>query len=204
MANYLRVLGTENPDIHLDTIMYELEADGLKAKIAFEEGETPAKWSIIQIANDNGELLAQIERDPVTEEGGQGFEELEEFKSDILNYKPESAARWLLEYFEKVKVIYAIQMLDNAFDEGNHEIILSIQATIWSLAGGILQADYEGFSNEEGLHILWQFGDEVNGSWNMALLNDDGTWTDFQMDLGDEEQRKEFLSGTVPKNAVVM
>ncbi|HSE26404.1 MAG TPA: hypothetical protein VLB68_32350, partial [Pyrinomonadaceae bacterium] len=64
----------------------------------------------------------------------------------------------------------------------------------------ILQADNEGFSNEEGYHILWQFNDSVNGTWWMAVMKGD-QWKPFQMDLGDHKQRESFFKGQIPKGA---
>jgi len=61
----------------------------------------------------------------------------------------------------------------------------------------ILQADGEGFTNEEGFHILWQFSDSVSGPWNMGVLQD-GTWHHFKMDLGDPDHRAAFMAGEVP------
>ena len=68
--------------------------------------------------------------------------------------------------------------------------------------GGIIQADNEGFSNEDGYHILWQFADDVSGNWNMAVKNFFGNWTNFTMNLGDQRQREEFWKGSVPKGAI--
>jgi hypothetical protein len=70
--------------------------------------------------------------------------------------------------------------------------------------GGILQADGEGFSNEDGYLILWQFADTVDGDWNMAVLDKDGSWIRFQMNLGDPEQRAAFLKGRVPEGAKIL
>ncbi len=86
-------------------------------------------------------------------------------------------------------------------EDENFPIVDSIKSTIWSKVGGILQADNEGFSNEDGYHILWQFSDNVTGEWNMAVKNFFGKWTNFTMDLGDKIQREEFWAGNVPKNA---
>ena len=61
-----------------------------------------------------------------------------------------------------------------------------------------MQADGEGFTNEDGYHILWQFGEEVEGPLKMAVLGEDGRWTEFEMDLGDRRQRAAFLAGQVP------
>lgn len=33
----------------------------------------------------------------------------------------------------------------------------AVKNRIWSFAPSILQADNEGFSNEDGYHVLWQF-----------------------------------------------
>jgi hypothetical protein len=74
----------------------------------------------------------------------------------------------------------------------------AIQGAIWTKSGGILQADAEGFTNEDGYHILWQFSDGAKGQWNMAVL-DQGNWVAFKMNLGDPGQRKAFLEGRVPK-----
>lgn len=98
-------------------------------------------------------------------------------------------------------MIYAFQLLNTAYEEDNFEIILSIKTRIWSHTDGILQGDEEGFSNEEGCNILWQFQDDVSGEWNCAVRDKSGSWTNFIMDLGDESQRKEFRNGQVPKAA---
>ena len=63
--------------------------------------------------------------------------------------------------------------------------------------GAVIQADGEGFTNEEGFHIVWQFSDSVSGPWNMGVLQD-GTWHHFKMDLGDPGHREAFLNGEMP------
>ena len=63
-----------------------------------------------------------------------------------------------------------------------------------------MQADREGFSNEDGYHILWQFSESAKGDWWMGVLRD-GSWTHFQMDLGNLKQRESFFQGLVPDGA---
>lgn len=172
MGYYIRVLGTQDPD----------------------------KWTILQIANEKGEVLSQLERNPVIY-GTLGMEELEEFREIILEFKPVSAVHWLTDFFEQVKVIYAFQLLNAAFKDSNFEIISNLKTKIWNTTKGILQADLEGFSNQEGFHILWQFADNVTGEWSCAVINHAGQWINFIMDIGDETQRIEFKNGEVPKNA---
>lgn len=199
MPYYIRILGTSDYNIHLDEIISLLEDHGLSAKFNIDKNETPDNWTVIDISNLNNEYLMQIERN--TTNKGVGKEEIEEFKEKILEYMPVSASKWLYKYLDKVKVIYAFQLLNGSMKEENFPIVETIKSVIWSKVGGIFQADNEGFSNENGYHILWQFSDDVTGEWNMAVKNFFGGWTNFTMDLGDEIQRKEFLEGKVPKNA---
>jgi hypothetical protein len=76
-----------------------------------------------------------------------------------------------------------------------------LKSKIWTETQGILQADGEGSSNEDGYQILWQFRDAVSGPWYMAVLDASGKWVNFKMDLGDKGQRHEFLDGKVPTDA---
>jgi hypothetical protein len=203
MPYYIRVLGTQNPDIQIDELIDTLKSENLSAKFAIAEGEQPNKWTIIEVANEHGNTLTQIERNPVIE-GELGQEELEEFRENIQDYKPSSAVNWLDNFFDKVKVIYAFQLLDAAFNDNNFEIISAIKNYIWNKTSGILQADNEGFSNDDGYHILWQFSDNVNGEWSCAIINSAGQWERFKMDLGDKVQRQEFWDGKVPKNSKLL
>ena len=119
---------------------------------------------------------------------------------EVADCKPESAARWLQQYLPSVKVIYAFQLLNGTDVEDGWTPLHSLYNTVWEHAGGILQSDGEGFSNDEGYTILWQFSDRVTGSWNMGVLKD-GRWLHFEMDLGNEQHRNAFLSGQVPDGA---
>jgi hypothetical protein len=202
MSYYVRILGTSDPDIHIDELIDGLSEVGLTAKFSRAELESAAKWSVLLVANEAGNELIQVERNPIVE-GDLGFEELEEFKESIEEYKPASAARWLLSFFDRVKVIYAFQLMDDAFEGDNFAIVSALREIIWNKTGGIFQSDSEGFTNEEGYAILWQFSDEAKGEWNMAVQEDaSGKWTRFTMELGDENQREEFWKGKVPKGAV--
>lgn len=200
MGYYIRILGLRDPDIHIDDLIQSLAANALSAKFEFDPTEDPGKWTMLDILNPHGEPIAQLERNTVID-GELGQEELDEFKEQIEDNKPASAVKWLTKYFDKVKVIYAFQMLNKAFEDENFEIISNIKAKIWSRTNGILQADNEGFSNEEGYHILWQFSDTVTGEWSCAVRNWLGKWDNFIMDLGDTAQRQEFQDGKVPKKA---
>ena len=200
MGYYIRVLGTRDPNIHLDELINSLSEDGLTAKFSLEDGSAPDNWTLIEVRNEKGDTLTQIERNPVVE-GELGLDELNEFRESIQEYKPLTAVEWLTNYFHKVTVIYAFQMLDAAFENDNFQICSTIKDKIWNRTAGIIQADNEGFSNDQGFHILWQFSENAKGEWSCAVRNPYGTWDNFIMDLGDVTQREEFQNGKIPNNA---
>ncbi len=201
MGYYIRILGTQDSVVTIDQLVSNLNAAGLVAQFDLVDGEQADQWTIVDVANAKGETLAQIERNPVLE-GELGKDELDEFVESIQDEQPASAVIWLLEYFKKVEVIYAFQMLNAAFEDENFEIISRIKSKIWTVVGGILQADGEGFSNEDGYHILWQFSDKVTGEWCCAVQDKLGHWNRFKMDLGDPQEREEFKNGEMPKKSV--
>jgi hypothetical protein len=121
---------------------------------------------------------------------------------EVSDCKPESAATWLRQYLPRVQVIYAFQLLSGTDVEDGWTPLHRLYNSVWEHAGGILQSDGEGFSNEDGHTILWQFSDDVAGKWNMGVLKD-GRWVNFQMDLGNKRHRKAFLNGQVPDGAKV-
>jgi hypothetical protein len=154
-------------------------------------------WEDIVLAHPDGSELAAIERCPVVP-GSLGADELQEFIDDVPDHGPKSAADWLVAYLPCVQTIYAFQILDAAEEGDGWAAIHAVQGALWSAGGGILQSDGEGFSNEDGHHILWQFSEGAKGPWKMAVLDQDGSWTAFEMDLGRKEHRSSFLEGRVP------
>src|SRR5690349_19293520 len=53
--------------------------------------------------------------------------------------------------------IYAFQILSGAASGDGWGAIDIVRTAIKKVVGGIIQADREGFSNEDENHILWQF-----------------------------------------------
>lgn len=199
MAYYIRVLALKDETISLKEIKDLISESERSIKIEVKDG-SPDKWKQILLKQDEELPVAVVERNPTNEELGK--EEIQEFLEEIEDYKPNSAEKWLKSFLPKVKVIYAFQILSGADEGDGWEAIREIQCLIWNKLGGILQADGEGFSNEDGYHILWQFSDSVTGFWNMAVRKAFGGWTAFEMDLGDNGQRKDFWNGKVPKGAI--
>ena len=210
MGYYIRVLGVRDPEVSLADLSAALHTAGLAATLKEVRGrpggvvgEAPAggRWVKTVVSDANGGLLAEIERNPVAP-GEFGQQELAEFRELIRGEEPQSAVRWLSDYFERVVVIYAFRILDAAYEDNNYEIIIALRSAIWERTGGLLQSDGEGFSNEGGYHILWQWDESVSGDRYCAVLDEEGEWQRFRMDLGDHFQRMAFRAGLVPQMAV--
>lgn len=192
MGYYIRVLSTNSANIPLDKIREAVKP----ALLEMEEG-SEQNWTSLLLKHADGKDIAVIEKNPVIE-GQLGADELQEFIDEVADCKPESGAKWLQGYLPKVKVIYAFQVLNSVYENDGWARLGAAKALIWKQADGILQADSEGFSNEDGYTILWQFNDDVAGAWNVGVLGDDGKWKHFEMDLGNKEHRTAFQDGRVP------
>ena len=196
MGYYTRVLSTKAGCIHVSTLQAALSDAGLGGTIEVEAGDS-SDWTELVLRHADGVEIAAIERNPVTN-GSLGGEEIEEFCAEIADAEPRTSAEWLRQFFPKVKSIYAFQHLSGAHKESGFEMLSAVRGALWASAPSIIQADGEGFSNEAGYHILWQFSDSVTGPWRMGLLHD-GKWIHFEMDLGNKRQRDAFRKGQIPK-----
>ena len=197
MANHIRVLAESDQKPLLGELRKVL---GDAFDIAIEEGDEQ-DWSQLVLKHKDGQEIALIERDPVAP-GELGQQELDELSDEMKDSKPARAVEWLRHYFSHVKVVYQMQPLSGTQVNDGISAVLRAQAYFWKKFGGILQADNEGFSNREGYHVLWQFHGPQQGELEAAVLNDDGQWSGFVMDMGDPEQVAAFLRGEVPAGAV--
>lgn len=181
MEELADVLQGEHPDFRL---------------IVEEGGEE--EWETLLLASKDGIEVALVERNPVFD-GSIGQDEIAEFIEDTEDCRPESGVQWLHEYLDEVRTIYAFRPLQGSDTVEGGDALHALRSALWERGDAILQADGEGFTNEEGYHIVWQFSDEVTGPWNMGVYQDD-LWHHFKMDLGDPEHRAAFLAGEVPED----
>lgn len=196
MGYYIRVLSPSAKIVDPSAIRKAVEQAGLTAELTVETGDEK-KWEQLVLSQPDGTPITSIERNPVSADS-MAKEELEEFAEEIEGAMPESGANWLADYFGKVKTIYAFQLLDGTYGPKGWEAVDAARSAIHESVGGIIQADGEGFSNEEGYGIIWQFADNVKGPWCMAVLQD-GKWVKFKMDLGNKKHREAFFKGEMPK-----
>lgn len=200
MSYFIRVLGTDDPNIDIQDVYDSLDECGIEVELCIGEDDEEHNWSFLEVLDANGDTLIEVERN-IVQPGEFGKEELDEFRVEVPSQKPATAARWLLSFFDKVEVIYAIEMYPAAFEGDNFQVVEAVKTLLWNRTEGIIQADAEGFTNEDGYHILWQFADEITGDWACAVRTPLGTWKKFTMDLGDVKQREQFKNGQMPAGA---
>jgi hypothetical protein len=195
MGYYVRVLSTSADYVQLSALQAALEENKLQATLSSDEGGSE-DWTQLILSHSDGQEIASIERNLV-ETGSLGCDELAEFAAEVADCKPVNAAKWLLNYFHRIRCIYTFQVLSGADHKNGWDIVGTVKNCIWSFAPSILQADNEGFSNEEGYHILWQFSDSADGNWWMGVLSG-SQWSYFQMNLGNRKHRESFFQGKIP------
>ena len=156
MGYYVRVLSTSADCVSLSALQSSLEEDKLQATLSTEEGAFD-DWAQLILRHDDGQEIALIERNPVEQES-LGSDELAEFADEVAECKPANAATWLLDYFSRVRCVYALQVLGGTDHKNGWEIFGVVKNRIWSAAPSILQAAQPGvavdcFAREIG-HFL--------------------------------------------------
>lgn len=195
MAYYTRVLSKDEAFPASEELAELIRAQHPGFRLSVESGDEE-EWETLLLSGLDEVEVAVIERNPVFD-GSTGQDEIADFLEETQDCKPETGVAWLAEFLADVKTVYAFQHLQGADTEEGGNALHALRSALWERGDAILQADNEGFTNEEGFHILWQFSDSVSGPWNMGVLQD-ATWHHFKMDLGDPDHREAFLNGEVP------
>ena len=195
MAYYTRVLSKQEEYPSFEELASLIRDAHPDYKLNIESGEEE-EWESLLLSSKDEVEVAVIERNPVYD-GSTGQDEIADFLEEIQDCKPESGVVWLTDYLAEVKTVYAFQHLQGAEMEEGGNVLHALRSALWERGDAIIQADGEGFTNEEGYHIVWQFSDSVSGPWNMGVYKDD-LWYHFKMDLGDPDHRAAFLEGEVP------
>jgi hypothetical protein len=154
-----------------------LTKENLAGTLTLETGADD-DWTQVILAHKDGPEIAAIQRDAASS-NDLVSEEIDEFLEDIADCKPASAAAWLAKYLPTVKTIYAFQLLSGTDVKNGWEFLGKVKDSIFTQVGGILQADGEGFSDEEGSHTLAVLqlrkrtvGDGRPEGWAMDSLQD--------------------------------
>jgi len=197
LAYYTRVLSKDEGFPSIEELVEVLRAAHPDYRLTLESGEED-EWESLLLSSVDEVEVSVLERNPVFD-GSVGQDEIADFLEELKDCRPESGVEWLSEFLDEVKTVYAFQHLQGAemVDGGN--ALHALRSALWERGDAIIQADGEGFTNEEGFHIVWQFSEDVSGPWNMGIWKDD-LWHHFKMDLGDPDHRAAFLAGEVPED----
>jgi hypothetical protein len=200
MSYYVRVLTPEKRPISADGVRAGLAELGREdVTLVVDETEDEADWTAIVAYTKDGEPIGLLTRDARADADSLAKEELEDFQEELAEALPKSGAAWVRQYLKQVETIYAVQLMAKAFEEEGAGVPGLVLEAIRAEVGGIIQADGEGFSNESGAQIVWQYDDEIDGTWTAAVLVPDKTWLTFEMDRADPAHRAAFQEGRVPE-----
>jgi len=194
---YTRVLSKDAESAQFDELAEFVRTAHPDYRLTIEEG-SDEEWDVLLLSGNDEVEVALLERNPVSN-GSVGEDEIAEFIEETADCKPETGVAWLHEFLGEVKTIYAFQHLQGSETETGSNAMHALRTRLWERGNAIIQADNEGFTNEDGYHIVWQFSDSVSGPWNMGVLQDE-TWLHFEMDLGDPDHRAAFLNGEMPSD----
>jgi hypothetical protein len=197
MGYYTRVLSKDEEFPPFAELADFIRDEHPEFRLTIEEGGEE-EWEVLLLSSVDEIEVALLERNPVSD-GSIGQDEIAEFLEELQDCKPRSGVQWLQDYLAGVKTIYAFQHLQGSDTVDGGNALHALRSALWERGDAIVQADGEGFTNEEGYHIVWQFDDGVSGPWKMGVLQD-GVWQHFSMDLGDPDHRAAFLRGVMPED----
>jgi hypothetical protein len=196
VAYYIRVFSETEDDVPVRDLRLALLRENIETQIGIEGGNE-SQWLEISLQHPDGMAITVVEKNRVSA-GTVGEDEIGEFRNELGVAQPRSAADWLLKRLPSVKAIYAFQIFSGVDIGKGWDAIHVLLSEIRERTNGFSQADGEGFSNHQGSHITWEFADDVEGDWQMAVLNDQGEWDTFRMNLENTDHRASFLEGKVP------
>ena len=161
MSYYTRVLSKDEEFPPFDELALWIRAEHPDYKLSLEDG-TEEEWESLLLSGNDDVEVALLERYPVAD-GSVGQDEISDLLEDLYDVKPDSGVAWLKEFLEEVKTLYAFQHLQGSETVDGSNALHAHRAQLCERGDAIIQADNEGFTNEEGFHIVWQFSDSVSG-----------------------------------------
>jgi hypothetical protein len=127
---------------------------------------------------------------------------VESFREELLTggVRPERGSRWVADWLQGAQTWYSFTPHSSDRDDEAMDVLRAIMWSIQRDTNGLAYADLEGWSNQEGDQITWQFTERPHtGLWWFAVLDDSGAWQRCRIDLSDTRQCEEFRSGRIPR-----
>lgn len=150
-------------------------------------------------AGENASIWATIERNPVGP-GTLGAEEVADFLDSLDQGGPPSAARWLADYLESVRAIYAIRIYPEAMkdDAKAFETVYEVRSAVHRFVGGIGRWGDLGYTDEQDRLIWCHRERNMQGLTVAAFLDEfNGRWINIQVNLDDDREFNAFINGDI-------
>ncbi len=199
MGDYLRLLTVNDRDVPLAALQ---RAVPFGAVWSVEHPGTLGNY--LAMGPEQGDLhdvWVTIERNPVAP-NTLGAEEVAEFIDSLDSGGPPSAVRWLSDYLETTRAIYAIRIYPETIRDHPEafEAVYAVRTTLRDTVGGIGQWDGHGFTNEDDRLIWCPPRTRLTGTTQAAILDEStGEWIPFDLDLDNPRALAAFLRGEIPE-----
>jgi hypothetical protein len=201
MADYLRLLTVNDREIPLANLQRAASAG-----VVWSVDHPGMLGNYLAIGPEIGtpqNVWATVERNPVGP-NTLGAEEVAEFIDRLDAGGPPAAVRWLSDYLETVRAIYAIRIYPEAMADHPDAIdaVYAIRTALRDAVGGIGQWDGQGFTNEDDRLIWCDPNQHPAGVTSAAMLDEStGEWIPFDLNLSDPDELAVFLRGQIPRAA---
>lgn len=198
MGDYLRLLTVDDRDVPLATLQRAVPFGAVWS--VDHPGMLGNYLAIGPEVEDLHHVWATIERNPVGP-NTLGAEEVADFIDGLEAGGPASSSRWLGDFMESVREIYAIRVYPDAIRRRPEvvEAVYAVRAALRDTVGGIGQWDGHGFTNEDDRLVWINSATRLKGRVDAALLDEsNGLWVPFELDLDDPRARAAFLRGERP------
>jgi hypothetical protein len=193
--------GRTNIPVSVDQIADWLQAALIDGEIESDVETSPGSWTSLTLNLASGDPVVEIER--YSAKDGTLEDKVQDTVRQLLDHKnpvkPTSAVKWLCQYMSQVKVLYEFRPLKaNQTDQG-WKLFYEVWTNLRQTLQGIVHLDEEGFTNEDGAQITWEYPGEETGDLKVAVLNETGEgWIEYTIDLANREQVELFMAGKVP------
>jgi len=197
MGDYLRLLTVSDRGIPLASLQRAVKIGAVWS--VDHPGMLGNYLAIGPEPNDFQNVWATVERNPVGP-NTLGAEEVAEFIDGLESGGPPAAVRWLTDYLEAVRAIYAIRIYPEAIRNAPQAVdaIANIRAALRQVVGGVCQWDSHGFTNEDDRLIWCNPTTNPQGLVHAATLDEStGEWHPCELNLSHPEQRSAFLHGEI-------
>jgi hypothetical protein len=154
-------------------------------------------WDRIEIREPEDSLVCILERHYLAP-GRIAETPIPALKESLRGSFPLNAGEWIRDYFSDVKTIYTFQVFPESITGKGWQVLGRIQSLLHDWLVGIIQADREGYYNENGDFILWQMYEGASGAIQAATLDEKGRWISYRLSLNHPQAVARFKEGLPP------